>query len=329
MWARRQPIAETTLRPPLDAARRVKRRLLLERERLGSVQREVNRAIVVPGLRRRRRRIVIGSVWAVGLARDEADIVGGTVAHLLGQGVDGIIIVDNNSVDSTKLILEKIANAEPRLHVGTDSLVQFHQGKKTSYLAHLAWRQGADWVVPFDADEQWFAPVGLLSPFLRKLNRGIDLVWADYRGVRPQVGTEFAWQGGLPFQIDTLIEPNRKIAFRSRRWVFVGEGNHAVRCGFSQPQDLLHMLHYSSRSLSQLTMKAMSGTEALSAAQMDASVGAHWRHWANMSSEERESAWNSLARSGSHDPARPHGPRRVVRDPTSWKEWDPEGELSL
>ena len=88
---------------------------------------------------------------------------------MLAQGVDGIIVVDNGSTDGTRAALDALALGDPRVHVGTDSEPGFYQGMKTSYLAHLAWRAGADWVVPFDADEFWFAEACAVAERLRQL----------------------------------------------------------------------------------------------------------------------------------------------------------------
>ena len=45
------------------------------------------------------------SVWAVTMVRNEADIIGTTVRHLLAQDVDGILVADNGCTDDTRAIL--------------------------------------------------------------------------------------------------------------------------------------------------------------------------------------------------------------------------------
>lgn len=46
----------------------------------------------------RRRRRHSGEVWGVSIVRDEVDVVGLTVRHLLDQGVSRILVADNCSV---------------------------------------------------------------------------------------------------------------------------------------------------------------------------------------------------------------------------------------
>jgi hypothetical protein len=307
-----------------DQLRRLKMRQALAKERYGPLQRRVNRSIQVEGLPSRRRPVQAGSVWAVGLVRDEEDIIRGVIQHLLNQDVAGIIVVDNMSSDGTAAILEQLRSETSRLLVGRDLLHEFHQGKKVSYLAHLAWKCGADWIIPFDADEQWFAPSGTLGGFLRRVPRERDVVWADYRAVWPPANGAFAWRGGGTWAVDAHIDPRRKVAFRSRRWVYVGEGNHAVRYGFGEAQTELHMLHYSARSLAQLSKKAKAGVAGLDAAGMDANIGTHWRSWAAANPSEQAELWSRLSEEGSLEGSRVVE-RLAVKDPTQWSEWDPEG----
>lgn len=56
-------------------------------------------------------------VWAVGMMRDEADVAADVIAHLIDEGVNGIIVADNNSTDGTREILAQVAKDAP-IHVG-------------------------------------------------------------------------------------------------------------------------------------------------------------------------------------------------------------------
>jgi len=315
---------------PASVVARVNRaRLLasLQRERWGPRQRRINAAISVPGLPRARRRP--GAVWGVCLARNEEDIVEHTVRHMLNQGLDGVIVVDNLSTDGTRAVLDALAAADPRVHVGVDRQVGFHQGAKVSYLSHLAWRAGADWIVPFDADEFWFAEGESVGDFLRHLDAGS--AWCDFRNVFPTVE-----DGAVDFGRDQTVQVERhasawlRVCFRSRRWVWVGEGNHALRDALDLPVRGLHMLHYSYRSLEQYSRKVDHGVAALEAAGKDASIATHWRLWATVPPTERDALWRRyLAGDGVAAEDRVVSVERVlVEDPTRWKTWDPDGRFS-
>lgn len=96
---------------------------------------------------------------AVCMARDEADVIGSTVAHMLAQ-VDAVIVADNLSTDRTREILDEMASAHPgRLVVVEDPDPAYRQSEKMTALALRARLDfGAEWIVPFDADEVWYSP---------------------------------------------------------------------------------------------------------------------------------------------------------------------------
>ena len=100
------------------------------------------------------------TVWAVGVVRDEADIIEATVTRMLRQ-VDHVLVADNRSVDGTGEILRSLE----RVTVVVDPDPDFHvdmqqQARRTTALASLAGQRGARWVIPFDGDEVWVASDG-------------------------------------------------------------------------------------------------------------------------------------------------------------------------
>jgi len=116
---------------------------------------------------------------AVTMVRDEADIVEATVRHMLTQ-VDVVIVADNRSVDGTREILEGLP-----VHLLNDPERGYYQSEKMARLAHMARvEHGADWVVPFDADEWWYSPHGRIGDVLE----GID-AWPIYTTTSPPVST--------------------------------------------------------------------------------------------------------------------------------------------
>jgi glycosyltransferase involved in cell wall biosynthesis len=96
-------------------------------------------------------------IFGVTLVRSEADIIAVTIRYHLQLGLDGLFVLDNASSDGTDKILERLAQADDRIrwsrHEG-----EYQQAELTTGLAREALRAGADWIVPFDADEFWYAP---------------------------------------------------------------------------------------------------------------------------------------------------------------------------
>lgn len=107
-------------------------------------------------------------LWAVTRVKDELDILPYTFEHLLSEGVDGLLLCDNMSNDGT---LEWLTAKHRWWHRNsltchywmdtfTDYDVAHHQSAKMTALADEAFERGADWVIPFNADEFWYCPDG-------------------------------------------------------------------------------------------------------------------------------------------------------------------------
>lgn len=261
-------------------------------------QREVARNMEVPGLPGYRR-TVPGAVRAVTMVRDEADIIEHTVVHLLRQGVDGIIVVVKMSTDTTPDILRGLSDHDQRIHLGRDTLAGYHQGRKMSHLVNLARRAGADWVIPFDADEFWFAAD-------QSLAQATDLYAVDTGGI------DFSVPGGV-----ARLGPaatTSKVALRPRRWVWIDTGNHSAIDLGRPTRDDLFIAHAPHRTLEQFERKVVQGAAALRAAEgIPDDHGHHWRNAADIGARQRELMWQQevSSREGS-----------VVPLPSCWRTWN-------
>jgi glycosyltransferase involved in cell wall biosynthesis len=96
-------------------------------------------------------------VFGISMVRNEVDIVRANILHHLSLGLDQLLIIDNGSSDGTELELQRLGREDPRVRWSRDD-GPYLQGQITTELAHEARRSGADWVLPIDADEFWYAP---------------------------------------------------------------------------------------------------------------------------------------------------------------------------
>lgn len=259
---------------------------------------------------------VPGSVWAVAMVRNEADIIADTVAHLFRQGVDGVLVADNGSTDATLEVLHDLAGRYP-LYVGTDSEPAYYQAQKMTLLARLAAECGADWIVPFDADEWWFGAAGeRLVDTLRRSETGVAaaLLFNCYPPV--------AEAGGPEWRFDPLSARLTKVAFRWRPLAALQHGNHAVFHP-DQSHEILNILHFPWRRFEQFQDKVRHGMAALEGVgKRTDGAGDHWQVLGRLSDEELRSAWESLLQGKAPESFLwvPQGPLAPIT-PGSWEVW--------
>lgn len=211
----------------------------------------------------------------VGIARvkDEADIIGSTVAHMLTQ-VDHVIVEDNGSTDGTLGILAGLD-----VEVLHDPTVGYYQSAAMSRLAALAANgHGATVVVPFDADEVWYSPHGRIADVLADFPaasiftaRLYDHVatGADPAGIDPVARIGWRRRAATPLP---------KVACAPLAPVTIHQGNHG--CDYGATQDnLLVVRHFPYRSVDQFVSKVRNGAVAYAATDLPEDVGAHWRQY--------------------------------------------------
>lgn len=217
----------------------------------------------------------------ISLVKDEADIIAATVTHMASQ-VDSIIIADNLSSDGTRDILETLAFSYP-IEILTDDDPAYYQSVKMTRLAGMACERGADWVVPFDADEIWLdpffrEPLGI-KRFLEQQPDDISIVEAQLvdhvaTGADPEDSnpiTRIGWHRRTPL-------PLPKVAVRTSVPVVIDQGNHGA--WYSQKHSNgLHVRHFPYRSATQFESKVRSGAAAYAATDLPESIGAHWRQY--------------------------------------------------
>ncbi|WP_324701511.1 glycosyltransferase family 2 protein [Micrococcus sp. HOU01] len=223
--------------------------------------------------------------WAIAMVRNEADVIETAVRHLVRQGVDNLLIVDNLSEDDTPQVLARLANEFPQLHVGTDNEPAYYQSAKMTRLADLVSAAGARWIIPFDADELWFAPHGRL----------VDALAASGTPVRrAHLYNLFPTLDGKQWRLDTARHFDDKVAFRPWEGAVVAMGNHEVSRPGSRDVDGLRILHMPWRSFEQFARKTRIGAAAVAKADLDDGEAYHWRWLGSASEDDLRRVWRRL-----------------------------------
>lgn len=252
------------------------------------------------------------TVWGIAMVRNEADVIGPVLAHMLTQ-VDHVLIADNLSTDATPDILaasgaEVIADTDPA----------YRQSDKMTALAARAREAGATWVVPFDADEVWFSPHGRIADVLSGLD--VQVAKADlFDHVPtslddpdvPDAVRRIGWRRRQPGALG-------KVACRTADDLTIDQGNHGARyADIDIPTTVTGQLvvrHFPYRTREQFVAKAKQGAAALALTQLPRSSGAHWREYGLIAEREGDDALADVFTKWFYAPD-PHCDPGLIYDP--------------
>jgi glycosyltransferase involved in cell wall biosynthesis len=227
-------------------------------------------------------------IWGVTMVRDEADIIEITLRHLLAQGLDHLLVADNMSRDGTREILDRLATDLP-LTVVDDMEPAYYQSEKMTVLANRAAENGAEWIVPFDADEMWRA-YGSKTVREAIISTEFNLLPAPLfdHYPRPTI-TRGTVVKRLPW---SKTNGMYKVAFRWQPGVVIMTGNHEAPAveGVRQSGVLL-IDHYPWRSFAQYRRKVIQGAEAANLAGLPVGNVWQWREPAALGEWGIRRAW--------------------------------------
>lgn len=232
-------------------------------------------------------------IAAVTMVKDEDDIIGHVVEHMFAQGVDRMWVADNMSTDKTRPILDGLAARYP-ISIIDDDVAGYYQAQKMTWLARTAIAAGAEWVVPFDADEWFYSLDGTLADTLAAVDA--DVILAPGYDHLPRLDDpdddnpmiRMGWR-----RPHTQKYP--KVIFRAAPDVFIHQGNHNLE----HPSDrrlsgVVELRHYQYRTLAQMTRKVRQGAAAYQASTMDEKHGTHWKALAALGDDGLAAEWAAL-----------------------------------
>lgn len=237
------------------------------------------------------------TVIAVGMVRDELDILEPVLRHLIAEGVDRILLNDNMSTDGTSEMLARLQAEGLPILVNLDEQVGFYQDVKTSRLARQAYELGADWVLPFDADEIWYG-VDPKSGEPCRISDALSQVDPEIQVVRAPGWDHIQIRDDAPSPFSNLRrrDPQKlaKVAFRAHPDARLHMGNHDVTLPGPSLTGPLAFRHFQYRSLRQMTTKLRNGREAYEASDVHPMHGTHWRAGGLKSDAELAAEWAEL-----------------------------------
>lgn len=218
-------------------------------------------------------------ITAVSTIYNEEDICGLTVEHLLANGVDRIYVAHGPSTDDTLSILESFG----RSVVIVDDPSEYHyQPQRTFDLSERASRDGATWVIPFDADEFVYAPnhdtiKDALAVVPDEVNKLVISCFGhtdwDHRHLVHRDLPKCAWRAGIP--------------------IHTFPGNHFVEIAGGEAYDVLWLRELQFRSFEHMLRKVEERCRTLDPT-LGHSAGGHITRMKSMNDVELKDAWDGL-----------------------------------
>jgi glycosyltransferase involved in cell wall biosynthesis len=200
--------------------------------------------------------------------RNEESIIGKTVSHVLADAAH-VVISDGGSTDNTRDILAGMDRVTLLEQTG-----EFDQPAETLRLAEIAVELGADWVVPFDADEFWIG--------LGQLN-----------ALQPNIGVAEAVVFGHRDWDNRYLHPRIQGKVAARRPRSFAWGNHSVEAdGIMVGGFEIRELQY--QSFEHFLEKIEKSRELFERSSFSEIYGSHMRSLVSASDEARVFEWERL-----------------------------------
>jgi glycosyltransferase involved in cell wall biosynthesis len=238
------------------------------------------------------------------MVRDAADVVEVTLRHTVSLGIDRVLVVDNGSTDGTTEVLRRLRSELP-LSVRSDD-GPCRQDLVFTRLAREAAHDGADWVLPIDADELWAVDGDLKEVLARSRAGALSVPVVNFIQRREQRSREPSAVLTMTMRVERERTPDREgvelvqqgrmslfeLAYVPKHVVRAGAsvslvtGNHEVSGidGRSVKTPAVLCLHAPLRSPQDLALKAKHGAR-IQERGFEGYDGWHARRWRRLEQE--------------------------------------------
>jgi glycosyltransferase involved in cell wall biosynthesis len=236
----------------------------------------------------------MSKIFGITMVKNEEDILEYVLKHLLEEEIDNIIVADNLSTDNTKDILLDLSRQYKNIEVLEDTEPAYYQSEKMTNLAHYAARCGAEWIVPFDADEVWYSTTGdTLGATLRSMKEDVAVAKV-YDHYPIQVNTEESNPIKSIVHKEIVEELFPCVAFKYDINIQIALGNHDVLKDGMRNYSDIEIRHFQYRSFDQFKRKLRNGKKALELSNLSEITGTHWRYLGGLNDEDLLAEWQKL-----------------------------------
>ncbi len=227
------------------------------------------------------------------LVKNEEDIIEQNIRFHSKLGVDNFVIMDNNSDDNTRDILNKLSK-EIEITI-IDEKGPYAQSKFMTRLNKIAKKKyNPDWIINNDADEFWIPKNGNLKDVLNFKGSVLQVPRSNmilHEGINSWMESEYRVANQILSREDyeniniVLGKIGRKVIINPRGYIKTNSGNHsAEHIAFWKKQEFrnIHIYHYPIRSYEQFEKTIKNRTKLL---KMGAKMGVHYKKWAKLYEE--------------------------------------------
>lgn len=227
----------------------------------------------------------MSAVAAVSTIRGDTDVAPLTIRHLLSQGVQQVYVAAGDD-SAWQELTGPGWQRHPLTVLDARDDEHHHQQSWMDALAKRAHDAGAEWIVPFDADEFWLAADGrLLADLFDAIPFQVDKLYAE-------LFHHHSWN-------EKVMPPERlpKVAYR---WVdspAIMPGNHEVE--FASPfheerRGLLEVRHWQYRSFEHFCEKVRDRNATLAPYARERGDGAHHTQYEGANEIALLEGWRAL-----------------------------------
>jgi len=248
------------------------------------------------------------------LVKNEADIIEKNIRFHAKKGVDNFVVMDNNSTDGTREILEKLSK-EFEITI-IDEKGVYNQAKWMTKLTHIARKKyNPKFLIPNDADEFWWCEGNLKEIIPNRAVTTVDRFnFLLYEGLESWDKSEYRVENPIFYRKNTQLSSEKisiiltkispKVIIKPKGLIWIRGGNHKALHLFNFKDYFKHydkikrfekikVFHFPIRSFEQFKKNIENRRILL---QKGAKMGPHYKRWVRLleSGKLEEEFYNNL-----------------------------------
>jgi hypothetical protein len=239
------------------------------------------------------------------LVKNEADIIEKNIRYHAKKGVDSFVVMDNNSTDGTREILERLKKEFEITIIDEKGI--YNQAKWMTKLTHIARKKyNPTWLIPNDADEFWWSKESLKDA-LKNAKKAVLTVdrfnFLLYEGIKNWWESEIRVENPIFYRKNTQLSSDKisiilakispKVIIKPKGLLWIRGGNHKA-LHILNPFDYfkhydkikrfeeIKVFHYPIRSYEQFEKNIKNRAALL---EMGAKMGPHYKRWVKLLKE--------------------------------------------